>query len=194
MKQVSGRGRPRSEAAHKAILAAALDQVFAIGFRALTVDAIAAKANVGKMTIYRRWPNKAAIVMDAFLTLIGPDTEFPERPRARDRIKLQMRLQAKFFRGKFGKMIKALLGEAQFDPELAEAFRERWIEPRRRMTKKVLEEAVHQGDLPSDLDFEAAVDLLYAPVYYRLQIGTGPISEAYTDRIFEKVMKGLSGR
>jgi hypothetical protein len=60
------RGRPRSEKVHQAIMVAALEEVFAVGFRALSIDAIAAKAGVGKTTIYRRWPNKAAVVMDAF--------------------------------------------------------------------------------------------------------------------------------
>lgn len=185
------RGRPRSEDVHQAILKTALEQVFEIGFRALSVESIAAKAGVGKTTIYRRWPNKAAVVMDAFLTAVGPQTGFPTVPRAMDSIQLQMRAQARAFSGEFGTLIKALLGEAQFDPELAEAFRERWIMPRRRNARATIEEAIRQGDLRKDIDPEAAIDLLYAPVYYRLQIGTGPINEAFVDGIFEHVMAGL---
>src|ERR1700733_4707157 len=76
------RGRPRSEKVHQAILDAALELTFESGFRALNVDMIAARAGVGKMTVYRRWPNKAAVVMDAFLKTVGPGTAFPrtERP------------------------------------------------------------------------------------------------------------------
>ena len=122
-------------------------------FRGLTIDAIAVKAGVGKMTIYRRWPNKAAVVMDAFLTIVGPGTGFPEMPRAIVSIKLQMRLQAKFFRSKFGKLIKALLSEAQF--------------------RSMLEEAIRQGDIRPDIDAEAAVDMLHAPIYNRLRLGPG---------------------
>ena len=188
---VARRGRPRSDQAHHAILAAALEEVFAVGFRALGVDVIAAKAGVGKATIYRRWPNKAAVVMDAFLAEVGPGTGFPRAPRALDRIRMQMRAQSKAFRSKYGVLIKSLLGEAQFDAELAEAFRERWIMPRRRLAREVLEEAVQQGDLSDTIDIEAAIDMLYAPIYYRLQIETGPISEAYVDGIFEQVMAGL---
>ncbi|SDE65971.1 transcriptional regulator, TetR family [Terriglobus roseus] len=188
---VSRRGRPRSDEAHQAILKAALEEVFAVGFRALGIDVIAAKAGVGKATIYRRWPNKAAVVMDAFLAEVGPGTGFPRAPRAVDRIRMQMEAQSKAFRSKYGVLIKSLLGEAQFDPELAEAFRERWIMPRRRMAREVLEEAIQQGDLREDIDFDAAIDMLYAPIYYRLQIGTGPISEQYVRGIFEQVMSGL---
>ena len=185
------RGRPRSDQAHQAILTAALEEVFAVGFRALGIDAIAAKAGVGKATIYRRWPNKAAVVMDAFLAEVGPGTGFPPAPRALDRIRMQMVAQSKAFRSKYGVLIKSLLGEAQFDPELAEAFRERWIMPRRRLAREVIEEAIGQGDLRGDIDIEAAIDMLYAPIYYRLQIATGPVSEKYVDGIFGQVMAGL---
>ena len=185
------RGRPRSAKVHQAIVGATLQLVFEVGFRALNMDTIATKAGVGKMTIYRRWPNKAALVMDAFLATVGRETEFPEAARATDSIQLQMRLQAKAFRSRFGRVIKALLGEAQFDRDVAEAFRDRWIMPRRRMARNTIERAIREGDLRPDIDPEAAIDMLYAPIYYRLQIGTGPISETYTNRIFEQVMRGL---
>jgi len=188
------RGRPRSDQAHQAILTAALEEVFAVGFRALGIDAIAAKAGVGKATIYRRWPNKAAVVMDAFLAEVGPGTGFPPAPRSLDRIRMQMEAQSKAFRSKYGMLIKSLLGEAQFDPELAEAFRERWIMPRRRLAREVIEEGIRQGDLRDDIDIEDAIDMLYAPIYYRLQIATGPVSEKYVDGIFGQVMAGLRSR
>ena len=113
---------------------------------------------------------------------------FPEHGRAIVRIKLQMRLQAQFFLGKYGHVIKALLGEAQFDLELAIAFRDQWIVPRREMTKEVLQLAIEQGDIKENIDLELIVDMLYAPIYYRLQIGSGPISEDFTDQILEKVL------
>jgi AcrR family transcriptional regulator len=185
------RGRPRSEKVHQAILAAALEEVFAVGFRALGTDSIAARAGVGKTAIYRRWPNKAAVVMDAFLAQVGPSTNFPRTTRAIDSMQMQLRAQAKVFRGRYGGLVKALLGEAQFDPELAEAFRKRWTLPRRQLAKQVFEEAIEQGDLRSDIDIEAAIDMLYAPIYYRLQIGTGPLSDAYIDEIFQNAMRGL---
>ena len=189
--QSPGRGRPRSGKVHHAILQAALAAVASTGFRALKIDDIAARAGAGKTTIYRRWPNKAAVVMDAFLTLVGPCAVFPGMPRATDSIRQQMRLQGKLFRGKYGGLIKSLLGEAQFDPDLAEAFRDRWILPRRRMTTRVLQEAIRQGDLHPGIDIEAAIDLFYAPLYYRLQIASGPIDDAFTDKIFALAMQGL---
>lgn len=68
------KGRPRSDTAHQAILKAALEEVLEKGFRGMSMDSAAARAGVGKMTIYRRWPNKGAMLMDAFLELVGPET------------------------------------------------------------------------------------------------------------------------
>lgn len=191
MKAAKHRGRPRSNQAHQAILAAALEEVFAVGFRALSIEAIAARAGVGKATIYRRWPNKAAVVMDAFLAEVGPGTGYPPAPRALDRIKIQMEAQSKAFRSKYGALVKSLLGEAQFDPDLSEAFRERWVMPRRRLAREVLEQAIQQGDLRENIDIDNAIDMLYGPIYYRLQIQTGPVTEKYVDGIFAQVIEGL---
>jgi AcrR family transcriptional regulator len=126
-------GRPRSVRLDRAILKAAVDLVLASGFRALSMDSIAAKAGVGRMTIYRRWPNKAAIIMDAFVTRVDPGTLFSPASSFKESIRLQMRTMAKAFRGRDGALIRVLLAEAQFDPELAKALRERWTMPRRRM-------------------------------------------------------------
>lgn len=184
-------GRPRSAKVHRAILETALRQVAAVGFRAVSVESIAAEAGVGKPTIYRRWPNKAAVVMDAFLMKLEPGTVFPAKERAIDSLRLQMLSQVKAFRGDFGGLIKALLGEAQFDPEMADAFRERWIMPRRRKLRTVIEEAMRQGDLRKDIDPELALDMLYAPIYYRLQIGSGPLSDSFVNGLLEQARKGL---
>ncbi len=187
-------GRPRNERLHKAILKTAFDLVLEVGFREVSIESIAAKAGVGKTTIYRRWPNKAAVVMDAFMMRVGAETLFPRADKLTDSIRLQMRTMAKAFRGRDGALVKALLSEAQFDAELATAFRERWTLPRRKMALAVFHDAVRQGVLRPDIDLEATIDLLYAPIYYRLQMGTGPLSDAYIDGIFDHAMEGLFPR
>jgi len=184
-------GRPRSEKLHQAILRAAVDLVLSSGFRNLSIDAIAAKAAVGRMTIYRRWPNKAAIIMDAFVARVDPGTLFAPSVSFTESIRLQMRTMAKAFRGKDGALIRVLLAEAQFDPELAKALHERWTMPRRRMAVEYFRQGVKQGFLRADIDPDAMIDLLYAPLYYRLQMGTGSLSDTYIDEIFEHGMKGL---
>ena len=184
-------GRPRSPRIHQAILKAAVDLVLESGFKALSMDAIAGRAGVGRMTIYRRWPNKAAIVMDAFVARVDPNTLFSPAKSYIESIRLQMRTMARVFRGKDGALIRALLAEAQFDSELATAVRERWTMPRRRMAIAYFEEGKRKGFLRSDVDPDAMIDVLYAPIYYRLQMGTGPLSDAYIDEIFEHAMEGF---
>ena len=186
-------GRPRSERRHKAILKAALDLVVEFGFRVASVESLAAKTGVAKTTIYRRWPNKAAVVMDAFMERLLR-TQFPYTKKATDSIRLQMRSMAKAFRTKDGAVLKALLAESQFDAELATAIRERWTLPRRKLALAVLQKAVSQGELRRNIDLEATIDLLYAPMYYRLQRGTPPLSDEYIDEIFDQVMEGLRQR
>jgi AcrR family transcriptional regulator len=185
------RGRPRDEQVHKAILSAALEEVSELGFRAAGVEGIAIRAGVGKTTIYRRWPNKAAVVMDAFLAQLGQDTAFPETQRAIDSMRLQLKAQAKAFRGKYGSLVRALLGEAQFDPELAKAFAERWRMPRRRVATEMLQRAIQDGDIRPDIDIDVVIDTLYAPLYYRLQIKSGPLSDEFANRVFEQVLSGI---
>lgn len=188
------KGRPRSHEAHMAILKAALSEVHELGFRAVSIDSLSAKAGVAKTTIYRRWPNKAAVVMDAFFHEIGPGIAFVPCEKSVDSIQIQMQALAKAFRGKFGPLIKALLGEAQFDPELAEAFRDRWIAPRREAAKAVLRDAIRKEELRSSIDLDTTIDALYGGLYYRLLIGAGRLSQAYVDDLFRHVMGGLRSR
>ena len=184
-------GRPRNPKIQQAILKAAADLVLESGFRALSMDAIAGRAGVGRMTIYRRWPNKAAIIMDAFVARVDPNTLFLPVAAYLDSIRLQMRAMAKLFRGKDGALIRALLAEAQFDAELASALRERWTLPRRKMAIAYFEDGIKKGFLRADVDPNAMIDVLYAPIYYRLQMGTGSLSDAYIDEIFDHAIRGL---
>ena len=187
-------GRPRHPDTQQRILKAAADLVLEAGFKAMSIDAIAEKAGVGRMTIYRRWPNKAAIVMDAFFARVDPRTPFRPAKTYVESIRLQMHSLAQAFRGEDGVLMRALLAEAQFDPELATAFREKWTLPRRRTAISYFEQGIRDGFLRPDTDPNAMVDLLYSPIYYRLQLGTGPLSDVYIDEIFDHAMRGLKKR
>jgi Tetracyclin repressor-like, C-terminal domain len=102
-----------------------------------------------------------------------------------------MRLQAQLFSGHFGSLIRSLLGEAQFDEELAQAFRERWLLPRREMTRDILQTAIAEGDLKPGIDLDPAIDLLYAPFYYRLLLGVGALDDRLSDHVFNAALAGL---
>lgn len=187
-------GRPRSEAAHSAILKSALQLVTRRGFRAVTVDDIAAGAGVGKMTIYRHWPNKAAVVMDSLLAIIGSETAFPRASHALDSLRRQLDLQSAFFRSSRGNLIRSLVAEAQSDPELAAAFRDRWLLPRRAGVRETIQQAMAEGALRKDFDLDAAIDLLYGSLYYRLLLGSGPLDDQFIDDVFRQFLAGHAAR
>ncbi|HEX4309529.1 MAG TPA: TetR/AcrR family transcriptional regulator [Acidobacteriaceae bacterium] len=184
--------RPRQIEA--VIISTVFDELLEKGFRAVTIESISAKTGIAKTSIYRRWPNKAAMVMEAFLFRIGPGIEFPSKSSYVESIRFQMLALAKAFRGPFGSMIKALLGEAQFDLELAEAFRTRWIGPRREAAKEVIQSAIRNKEIRPDVDLDQALDALYGWLYYRLMIGSGPLSDACVRGIFSAVLDGLRVR
>lgn len=164
------------------------------GLAAVTVEAIAARAGVSKATIYRWWPNKAAVVADAFLELTAPEIGFVDTGSVRSDLKDQMNKLARAFSGGAGRAIAALVGEAQEDPTVAEAFRTRWISARREATRDVLRRAVERGQLRGDLDLEVAMDALYGPIYYRLLVGHAPLTEEFVGALADQLMVGLESR
>jgi AcrR family transcriptional regulator len=183
-------GRPRSEAAHAAILRSALRLVTKHGFRAVTVNEIAADAGVGKMTIYRHWPNKAALIMDSLLALIGSETAFPKAGTALESIRLQLNLQGSFLRGQRGNLIRSLIGEVQSDADLAVAFRERWLNPRREQVRETIVLAIAEGSIREDIDIDVAIDSLYGPFYYRLLLSSSPLDEQFIEHLYRQFLEG----
>ena len=158
----------------------------------MTVEAIAERAGVSKATVYRWWPNKAAVVMDGFLSTVSSEVPFPHTGRAREDIRLHMRRLTEAFSGKIGLTVAALVAEGQADPELAEALRSRWLSVRRAEAREILELGIERGELRGDLDPEVAVDVLYGPIYYRLLVDHAPLDEDFADALDDHVFAGLS--
>ena len=186
------RGRPRDQHADPKILKAAMRLLEQHGFRAVTLEGIAEEAGVARTTVYRRWPNKAAIVMDAFLTHVAPRIAFPEHPVAVERLRLQMQLLARAFRQGPGQLIRALIAEAQFDEELRAAVHHGWIAKRRASAKAIIEDAILAGELPNDANADALLDALYGGLYYWLLIDHEVLTEAYVDSLFATVLGPLT--
>lgn len=204
MATLSRRNKPRSKETNKPVsvrlrpsevrtrvLNAAYDGVLRVGFRAVTIESVSAETGIAKTSIYRRWPNKASMVMDAFALRISPKIAFPHSEDPTESIRLQMLALARAFRGPAGTMIKALLGEAQFDPDLADAFRRHWLLPRRQAATEAIQAAIDSGMLRPDIDIQQTLDALYGGLYYRLLTGVGPLSNSYMEGIFTHVMKGV---
>lgn len=184
-----GRGRKRSAAAETAVLEAAYELLSREGFHATTVEAIAARAQVSKATVYKWWPNRAAVIMSAFLRYGGQALPYPEEVALQSVVDRLM-VMAEAFTGTVGAMVKALIAESQSDPEIAQAFRDGYIAERRKHGVKIVEDAIRRG-LIHKADPEVVLDLLYAPLYYRLLVGHQPLSRAFVHEHVSLVMKGL---
>lgn len=185
-------GRPRSEQSRQSILRSTLKFLKRKGgFADLSIEAIAADANVGKTTVYRWWPTKAALVADAFSTSADQELRFPNTGSVQRDMSLQMRRLIRVFRSKRGKVVAALLAGGQSDPELLAAFRDKFLWPRRKQAYQTLQRGIDRGDLPPGSDLNLILDSLYGPIYMRFLIRHAKLDERFADEICGAVLPGL---
>jgi AcrR family transcriptional regulator len=185
-------GRPRSEESRQSILRSTLKMLRQNGgFADLSIEAVAADANVGKTTVYRWWPTKAALVADAFSSSADEELRFPNTGSVQNDMSLQMRRLIRIFRSPRGRVVAALLAGGQSDPELIEAFRERFMWPRRKQAYQTLQRGVDRGELPVNSDFDLILDSLYGPIYMRFLIRHFKLDEKFADEICGLVLPSL---
>jgi len=189
-----GPGRPRDEEVRKRILASAAQLLKEKAFDDITVDAIAEGSGSCKATVYRWWPNKAAVLIEAFRETVSRELPYPDTGDFRTDIQLQLRNFVKIILGGRGKVFARFIAGAQADPDVAEAFREAWIRPRRAEAKKVFARYVESGVARPDLDLDLAVEILFSPLYYRLLTGWGKITDAYIEELTDTALHGLLRR
>ncbi|HEY1812118.1 MAG TPA: TetR/AcrR family transcriptional regulator [Kofleriaceae bacterium] len=191
-------GRPRDEEATETILRSALELGTELGFDALTVEAIAARAGVGKTTIYRRWPHAWAVVVEAVLAEVTQISPVLERATVRESFAVSMKLVAKAFRGKLGRLARPLIGRAQIDDDLRLAISERWLRERRKLSRRLVLHGIETGELRKGLDPDVVLDALYGPLYHRLLLpyeGTDvKLSDAYVESLVDVVFGGIGVR
>ncbi len=192
MESRAKRGRPRNERAREAVLAAARKLLEEGGLSAVTIEAIAAAAGVSKPTIYRSWKNSYAVAMEAFLEAARARVPFHTSSSAVADLRQQLRKVAEVFATRTGRSVAALIAAAQSETEIAKAFRNNFILKSREEGRQLLDRAVAQGELRPDIDFETTLDLLYAPIYFRLLIGHGRLTPEFTDSVLEHALFGLA--
>jgi AcrR family transcriptional regulator len=185
-------GRPRSEDSRKAILRSTLRLLQETGFPDLSIEAIAADADVGKATVYRWWPNKAALVADAFSSSADEELRFPNTGSVRDDVSIQMKHLVRVLRGRRGRIVAALIGGGQSDPELIQAFRDRFMMPRRQEAYETLRRGISRGELPADLDLDLTLDTLYGALYMRFLIRHSGLTEDYVHEVVGLVLDGAA--
>jgi AcrR family transcriptional regulator len=188
------RGRPRSEKARQAILAAAAELLLARGLSAVSMDAVAQQAGVSKATIYRWWPTKETLALDALYTEWAG-----ARPSPRDTGSLRgdllslLRPWARLASSRpYGRVIAALITEAQTDPVFAAEYRERFVEPRRDQARAIFRRAIERGEIPADTKIEVALDILYGPFYHRLLHGHAPLNERFVRDVIDTALGGIA--
>src|ERR1700746_938647 len=184
-------GRPRSEQARVAILRSALTLLGENGFSDLTIEDVAEHASVGKATVYRWWPNKAALIADAFATSTTRRLHFPDTGSLRTDMSQQMRQLIKVFRSRRGRIVSAILAGGQSDRDLIEAFRERFLWPRRREAYATLRRGIQRGELRKDLDPDLLLDSLYGPIYMRFLIQHDRLTPEFVDHLCALVLAGV---
>src|SRR5664280_1108922 len=138
-----------------------------------------ATAGVGKQTIYRWWPSKGAVVFEALLEDLRVSLTFDDTGDLRADLTTQVTSLSRVFASPDGRHMAALIGGAQGDPDLAQALLEHWVRPRRRYAMAFLQQAKDRGQLRPDLDLEVGIDIIWAPLYYRLLLHYAPLDEAH---------------
>jgi AcrR family transcriptional regulator len=183
-------GRPRSEQAHSAILSSTLKLLGENGFPDLTIEAVAAHAGVGKATVYRWWPDKAALITDAFSSSATPKLRFPDTGSVRTDMSQQMRQVIKIFSSPRGRILSAILAAGQSDRKLIAAFRERFMRPRRQEAYATLRRGIRRGELRRDADLDLLLDSLYGPIYMRFFIRHDRLTPDFVEGLCDLVLGG----
>ncbi|MEU4118383.1 TetR/AcrR family transcriptional regulator [Kitasatospora sp. NPDC028055] len=185
----------RSERARAAVLAATIELIAEIGYGKLTIEAIAARAGVGKQTIYRWWPSKGAVVFDAFLAvnqheggLALPDTG----DLAADLRAVLRPTSDELTDPGADRSYRAIIAEILNDPALHAEYRTRLLDPLLEVTRDRLRTAREAGQLAPHADLDLAVELLYGPIYYRWQYRLGPLTHEHADRLVDAALRALN--
>ena len=187
------RGRPRSEKARKAIMDAAAELLLARGLSAVSMDAVAERAGVSKATIYRWWPTKESLALDALYTEWAAVQPGPrDTGTLRGDLLSLLRPWARLATSKpYGRVIGALISEAQTDSTFAAEYRLRVVEPRRDQTRAIFRRAIERGEIPPDTKVEVAIDMVYGPLYHRLLHGHAPLNDRFVRDVVDMALAGI---
>ena len=189
------RGRPRSERAKAEILAAARELLAELGPSGVTIEGVAARAGVGKPTIYRWWPDRHAVVMAALMESESPPQAPPRRASSPLRsLRAQLRRMAAVFATGTGRAVAAMLAAAEQETEISRAFRNHFVLARREEGRALLREAIAAREIRADIDIEVALDMIYGPLFFRLLLGHAPLDERFMERVLDHALRGLKHR
>jgi AcrR family transcriptional regulator len=187
-------GRPRDETCRDRIRAAALELLEEVGMANVTCDAIAQRSGASKATIYRWWPHKAAVIIDAFVETVTPELPLRDVATLEEYVTVHLRQFARVLAGRNGRLLAAVIAAAQNDPEVEEAFLSHWIKPRRALSRKALQKFKNEGQLPERFDIEQVLDVMYGPLHFLLMVRHSKPTPAYAESLAALLVHGLAPR
>jgi AcrR family transcriptional regulator len=185
----------RSSRAQAAILEATRELIGEIGWDKMSIEGIAAAAGVGKQTIYRWWPSKAALVLDMWSPEVQQQLRFPNTGDLAADLKAQIKSVIDLSNDPtFGPSFRALVAESQHDTALSNQLLERIFRPRIEAAKERLRAAQQDGQLAPDIDLDLAIDLFYGGFYHRYLLRVAPLTHEHADAVVDAVLAGIGGR
>lgn len=189
-------GRPRGQAAvsHAAILDAVYELLKETPARDLTMDAIAKRANVGKPTLYKWWPSKAAIILAMFHERLDGKFKAPPTSTAEEALRAKMSYLIRQFNGLFGKVVADLIAEGQGDPLILQEFYRGHIRVRRASSVADVERGISSGEFLPGTNPELLIDSIFAPVYYRLLLRYAPLTEKFGFQLIDQALFGVRSK
>ncbi len=184
-------GRPRSEESRRAILDATRRLLTHMSVNKVSIEAIAKKAGVGKTTIYRWWPNKQSVVMEAVFTQPGFQNFMPQADNAFEGIKGQIEKLVRQLTGKNGRIVAEIIGECQGDVEILKALVKNFFQDRYNSLAYYIQKGKQDGTFDTGVDVEVAIDVILGPVIFRLMSGQN-LDEAFS-RNLTNMVRGAMG-
>ena len=185
------RGRHRSLEAKTAILKATLQLLERESLRKVTAEAIARRAGVSKATIYKWWPNKSMVALDAYLAGTTERVAVPDTGSAEEDFTEQLKSLTAFYTSTLGRLFCQFIAEGQSDPAFLASFRQRFLSARRDAAKIMWRRGVERGEIRSTIDGDVVLDMIYGPIIFRLLAGHGSLNDSESEAIVEAVFGGL---
>src|SRR5215472_13761641 len=187
------RGRPRSQEADRAILTATVELLAERGLAAMSIEEVAARAGVGKTTIYRRWPSKGLLALDAFVASFREEQPMPDTGTLRGDLLSALHAWVRAVtQTPMGPMLTGLIAEAQHDPQLRGAWRDRVLEPLRGQHRIMLDRAVARGEIAASVDRDVVLDLFFGAAEHRLLLGHLPMTGEFIAEVVDVILAGVA--
>lgn len=186
-------GRPRCDKTMQAILAAAYAILAEKGMAGFSIEGVAQRAGSAKTTIYRWWPSKSALAVEAFFQAMGPLLPLPQSgtDAPLDELRGQLRALASALNSPVGVILSDLIAEGQRSPDTQTALIEGYLKPRRALMYEILERGIAAGHIRADIDLSVTLDALFGAIAGRALMWGRPLDLAWVDRLADTVFRGI---